>query len=192
VFLQSITQSNIAKLSNSNSDTLQIKKLAYDKHELFKHLLFKHVLMKKASGKQTLRGLATVNFYAADVKAAKKWYSELLGIEPYFERPGSEQPAYIEFRLGDYQHELGIIDKKYAPKAAAAGPGGAVAYWHVDDVAATLEKVTAMGAKEYEPLTKHGEAGFITASVVDPFGNILGIMYNPHYLEILGSTKREN
>jgi hypothetical protein len=22
--------------------------------------------------------------------------------------------------------------------------------------------------------------------VVDPFGNILGIMYNPHYLEILG------
>jgi hypothetical protein len=27
--------------------------------------------------------------------------------------------------------------------------------------------------------------GFITASVVDPFGNILGIMYNPHYLEVL-------
>jgi hypothetical protein len=24
-----------------------------------------------------------------------------LGIDPYFERPG-----YIEFRLGDYQHEL--------------------------------------------------------------------------------------
>lgn len=94
-------------------------------------------------------------------------------------------PAYIEFRLGNYQHELGIIDSKFAPK-------GAVVYWHVDDVAATLEKVTAMGAKEYEPLTKRGEAGFITASVVDPFGNILGIMYNPHYLEILRSTKREN
>jgi predicted enzyme related to lactoylglutathione lyase len=88
--------------------------------------------------------------------------------------------------------ELGIIDSKYAPKSAAAGPGGAVVYWHVDDVAATFEKVKAMGAKEYEPLTSRGEAGFITASVVDPFGNILGIMYNPHYLEILGSTKREN
>jgi catechol 2,3-dioxygenase-like lactoylglutathione lyase family enzyme len=82
--------------------------------------------MKKTSSKQTpLRGLATVNFYAADLKAAKKWYSELLGIEPYFERPDSEHPAYIEFRLGDYQHELGIIDSKYAPKgAAAAGPEG--------------------------------------------------------------------
>ena len=49
-----------------------------------------------------------------------------------------------------------------------------------------LEKVKAMGANEYEPLTKRGESGFITASVLDPFGNILGIMYNPHYLEILG------
>jgi predicted enzyme related to lactoylglutathione lyase len=142
--------------------------------------------VEKTSGKQTLRGLATVSFYAADIKAAKKWYSELLGIEPYFQRPDSENPAYIEFRLGDYQHELGIIDSRYAPKGAAvAGPGGAVVY-HVDDVTATLEKLKAMGAKEYEPLTKR-EAGFITASVVDPFHNILGIMYNPHYLEILGS-----
>jgi predicted enzyme related to lactoylglutathione lyase len=148
--------------------------------------------MIKTSGKHTLRGLATVNFYAADVQAAKKWYTELLDVEPYFERPDSENPAYIEFRLGDYQHELGIIDSKYAPKGATAGPGGAVVYWHVDDVTSTLEKVTAMGAKEYEPLTKRGEAGFITASVIDPFGNILGIMHNPHFLEILGSIKREN
>jgi predicted enzyme related to lactoylglutathione lyase len=146
--------------------------------------------MIKTSRKHRLRGLATVNFYAADVKAAKTWYTELLDIEPYFERPDSENPAYIEFGLGDYQHELGIIDSKYAPKGAAASPGGAVVYWHVNDMASTLEKVTAMGAKEYELLTKRGDAGFITASVVDPFGNILGIMHNPHYLEILGSIKR--
>ena len=69
---------------------------------------------------------------------------------------------------------------------ADAGPGGAVVYWHVDDVAAALEKVKAMGANEFEPLTKRGESGFITASVLDPFGNILGVMYNPHYLEIIG------
>ena len=97
-----------------------------------------------------------------------------------------------EFRLSGYQHELGIIDSKFAPEGTGAAPGGGVVYWHVDDVAGTLEKVMAMSAKEYESLTKRGEAGFIAASVVDPFGNILGIMYNPHYLEILGSTKREN
>jgi hypothetical protein len=28
----------------------------------------------------------------------------------------------------------------------------------------------------------------VTASVVDPFGNILGIMTNPHYVEILKSA----
>jgi hypothetical protein len=37
-------------------------------------------------------------------------------IEPYLERPDVKHPAYIEFRIGDYQHELGIIDSKYAPK----------------------------------------------------------------------------
>lgn len=129
---------------------------------------------------QTLRGVATINFFADDLAAAKKWYTELLGMDPYFARPEVGPPAYIEFRLGDYQDELGIIDRKFAPKGSAAGPGGAVAYWHVENVAGTLEKLMAMGAKEYEPLTKRGEAGFITASVVDPFGNILGIMYNPH------------
>lgn len=138
---------------------------------------------------ETLRGIATISFFAADMAAAKKWYTELLGIAPYFERPEEGPPAYIEFRIGDYQDELGIIDSKYAPQGAAAGLGGAVVFWHVDDVAATLERVLAMGAKVYEPLI-HREAGFITASVVDPFGNILGLMYNPHYLEVLEATKK--
>ncbi|MBE7556292.1 MAG: VOC family protein [Anaerolineales bacterium] len=140
---------------------------------------------------QILRGVATLNFWAADLEAAKKWYTELLGLAPYFERSGADgKLAYIEFRLGDYQHELGIIHRNYAPQGATTSPGGAVVYWHVDDVVATLEKLIALGAKEYQPLTKWGEAGFITASVVDPFGNILGIMYNPHYLEILEATRK--
>ena len=135
-----------------------------------------------------LRGLTTVSYWSDDVPAARKWYSELLGTEPYFERPDSDHPAYIEYRLGDYQHELGIIDRSYAPEVAAqAGPGGAVVYWHVDDVAGALEKAKAMGAKQYEELTNR-EAGFVTASVVDPFGNVLGFMYNPHYLEVLGGA----
>jgi hypothetical protein len=43
-----------------------------------------------------------------------------------------------------------------------------------------------MGATEYDPITKR-ENNFVTASVVDPFGNVLGIMRNPHYLEMLES-----
>jgi len=41
-----------------------------------------------------------------------------------------------------------------------------------------------MGATQREAPQARGH-GFITATAVDPFGNILGIVYNPHYLEIL-------
>jgi predicted enzyme related to lactoylglutathione lyase len=135
-----------------------------------------------------LRGFATISYWADDVEAAKDWYAELLGIEPYFIRPEQGPPAYVEFRVGDYQDELGIIDRRYAPEGAAGGPGGAVMHWHVDDVPATFDRLLSMGAKEYQPITPR-EAGWVTASVVDPFGNVLGIVYNPHYLEVLASLK---
>ena len=83
-----------------------------------------------------------------------------------------------------------MIDRRYAPfDPAAPGPAGAVVYWHVDDVPATLATLLSMGAQPLEASRDRG-AGFITATVVDPFGNILGIMYNPHYLEVLGATKQ--
>jgi len=44
----------------------------------------------------------------------------------------------------------------------------------------------SVGAKQLEAVTERGP-GFVTASVVDPFGNVLGIMYNRHYLDILGN-----
>ncbi|MEV2220177.1 VOC family protein [Nocardia vinacea] len=129
-----------------------------------------------------LRGMATVSFYADDLEAAKEWYTEVLGLEPYYAVPG----GYYEFRIGDYQHELGIINRKFAPAGAQNAPGGAILNWHVDDVQASFDRLVALGAKEYEPITPRGNGDFITASVVDPFGNVLGIMQNPHYLEILG------
>ncbi|TVZ01933.1 VOC family protein [Trebonia kvetii] len=132
-----------------------------------------------------LRGLSTVSLFADDVAAARAWYAELLGIEAYFVRPAEGTPAYVEFRIGDYQHELGIIDSRFAPNGRPATAAGAVIYWHVDDVRAGYERLISMGATAYEEPVERGP-GFVTASVVDPFGNILGIMYNRHYLEVLG------
>ncbi|WP_103340442.1 VOC family protein [Amycolatopsis sp. CA-126428] len=125
-----------------------------------------------------LRGMATVTYYAEDLEAAKAWYAEFLGVEPYFDVPG-----YSEFRIGDYQHELGIIDRKYAPSALTE-PGGEIVRWHVDNLEATFARLLELGAKEYEPIIERGP-GFVTASVVDPFGNVLGIMTNVHYLAVL-------
>lgn len=132
-----------------------------------------------------LRGLTTVGFSADDLDEAKEWYAEFLGVDAYFNVPGPDgELAYIEFRVGDYQHELGIRASKYRPHPPSTEPSGAIVYWHVDDLETTLERLYAMGATEHEPRTVRGE-GFVTASVVDPFGNILGVMYNAHYLEIL-------
>jgi predicted enzyme related to lactoylglutathione lyase len=138
----------------------------------------------------SLRGFSTINFWADDLAAAVAWYTEFLGVEPYFTRPGPDgNPAYAEFRIGDFQAELGLIDRKYGPPGAANEPGGAIMYWHVDDLDATVQRLLSMGAKEYEPVTARGTAGFVTASVVDPFGNVLGVMYNPHYVEVVASIE---
>src|SRR5690606_41725473 len=86
-------------------------------------------------------------------EAAREWYFRLLGIEPYFVRPEVGPPAYIEYRIGDYEHELGIIDRRYSPHSAETDPAGAVVFWHVDDVEETVAKLLALGAREHEPIT---------------------------------------
>lgn len=119
------------------------------------------------ANKHPLRGFATVNYYAADHAAAIEWYTEVAGIPPYFSKPG-----YAEFRIGDYQHEPGIIDAQYKPKGSATTPGGEVIYWHVDNIEEALDRLPEPGATAYEPIIQRG-AGFVTASVPDPFGKQL-------------------
>lgn len=133
----------------------------------------------------SLRGFATLNFFADDVAAAAQWYERFLGVAPYFQVPGPDgRPAYIEFRIGDVQAELGFIDRRFAPPGSTDTPGGAIMHWHVDDLEATFARLQELGATVHEPITPRSQH-FVTASVVDPFGNVLGIMSNPHYVEML-------
>jgi predicted enzyme related to lactoylglutathione lyase len=134
------------------------------------------------------RGFATIAYFAADMTAAEAWYTELLGIPPYFRREYEGATAYLEYRIGDYQAELGIINSRFAPHGAPEGPAGVIMQWHVDDLSGSLERLLALGATQLEGITPRGE-GFVTASVVDPFGNIIGIMTNPHYLKVLATTR---
>ncbi|MEV8442591.1 VOC family protein [Actinosynnema sp. NPDC051121] len=127
-----------------------------------------------------LRGLTTTNFFAHDLDAATTWYTRLLGIEPYFTVPG----GYVEYRIGDYEHEFGIVNSQYAPHDVTNSPAGAITYWAVDDLHATLDRLTELGATPHDAPTVRGD-GYVTASVLDPFGNILGIMTNTHYHAVL-------
>jgi len=129
-----------------------------------------------------LRGMSNVSYWAEDHDAATAWYTELLGMEPYFQMPG-----YVEWRVGDYGHELGLIDARYAPKPMADVPGGAVLNWHVDDIRVALDRLLGLGAILREDVRERGH-GFTTAAVVDPFGNVLGVMTNPHYVQVLSQA----
>jgi predicted enzyme related to lactoylglutathione lyase len=133
-----------------------------------------------------LRGLTTITYSADDVEAAADWYQKVLGLEPYFRKEFGGATAYVEFRIGDYSHELGILDRRYVGPTPPT-QGGTVAYWAVDDVDAAYERLLGLGATPHIPVTEQGP-GFITASVSDPFGNVLGVMYNQHYLDVLGGA----
>ncbi|WP_241744238.1 VOC family protein [Cellulosimicrobium arenosum] len=126
--------------------------------------------------------MATLNLWADDLEAASAWYTAVLGREPYYVVPG----GYVEFRVGDHEHELGIIARSYSPHPQPDAPGGAVVNWHVGDVRSSFARLLELGATEYEGVVERGNGeGFVTAAVVDPFGNVLGIMENPHYVRML-------
>jgi predicted enzyme related to lactoylglutathione lyase len=128
--------------------------------------------------------MSTMTYYADDVAEARDWYAAFLGTKAYFERSTPDGVlAYAEFRIGDYQAELGLVHRSFEV-TPSDGPSGAVLYWAVDDLTATLERLAELGAKVHDEPRVRGE-GFVTASVVDPFGNVLGVMTNVHYFSVL-------
>ncbi|SDJ60983.1 hypothetical protein SAMN04488074_102509 [Lentzea albidocapillata subsp. violacea] len=130
-----------------------------------------------------LRGMSTVSYFADDLTEARAWYASFLGVDAYFERSTPDGVlAYVEFRIGDYQAELGLVNRRFEV-TPSDGPAGQILYWAVDDLDGTLARLLELGAKFHDEPRVRGE-GFVTASVVDPFGNILGVMTNTHYLAI--------
>lgn len=114
-------------------------------------------------------GLRTTVYIVSDLKAATKWYTDVLGVKPYF-----DTDFYVGFNIGGY--ELGLH-----PGDENNVTGNNVhSYWGVDDVEATMERLVAAGAVESEKPTDVGE-GIILASVKDPWGNIFGFINNPHF-----------
>jgi catechol 2,3-dioxygenase-like lactoylglutathione lyase family enzyme len=114
----------------------------------------------------SLHGLRSVIYPAPELPAATEWWSELLGVRPYF-----EEPFYVGFEVGGY--ELGLL-----PSADPAD--GAQTLWGVDDVAAAMAQAVALGAVEHGAATDVGD-GIVTGSVRTPGGAILGFIYNPHF-----------
>ncbi len=126
------------------------------------------------SGEQTgelrLQGLRTVVYGVPDLERAKDWYTEALGIKPYV-----DEPYYVGFNVGGYELALD-------PKGTVAQPegSGVMVYWGVDNIEEELDRLLRIGAKPHKPVENVG-GDIKVASVLDPYGNLIGLIFNPHF-----------
>ena len=116
------------------------------------------------------QGLRTVIYHAADLAAAKQWYARALGVQPYF-----DEPFYVGFNVAGY--ELGLDPD---PSSATGSGSSAIAYWGVADAQAALTRLVELGATDRMGVQDVG-GDIRLASVIDPFGNVFGIIENPHF-----------
>jgi predicted enzyme related to lactoylglutathione lyase len=112
-----------------------------------------------------IKGLRTVTYPVPDMARATTWFAAVFGCAPYF-----DQPFYAGFAIGGF--ELGLVPD------GTPGTAGAVAYWGVDDIAAEVERIVGLGATVHGAVQEVGE-GIQVAELLDPFGNLLGLIQNP-------------
>lgn len=115
-----------------------------------------------------LLGLQIAMYHVEDMEQAKAWYSEVLGNGPYF-----DEPYYAGFNVGI--SELGL--HPMSPKVSKGG--STFTYWGVKDLRAAYQRLQELGATKNTDVQDVGDGVFV-ATLFDPWGNILGLVENPH------------
>ncbi|SDJ98378.1 VOC family protein [Microbulbifer yueqingensis] len=119
---------------------------------------------------ERILGLRTVVYGVTDLAEARSWYSRVLEREPYF-----ESDCYMGFDVGGFELGLNPDARNVISRA-----DGVIAYWGVTDIATEVERLNALGARQHGETVDVGE-GILMASFLDPFGNIFGLIENPHF-----------
>jgi predicted enzyme related to lactoylglutathione lyase len=125
-----------------------------------------------------LLGLRTAIYPVKDLEAAKAWYSTVVGHAPYF-----DQPFYVGFDVGGF--ELGLVPD------GTPGTSGPQPLWGVANAADALARLITLGAEVLDVLQDVGE-GIRVAAVLDPFGNRLAIIENPHFAHVQLEMERSD
>ena len=112
-------------------------------------------------------GMRTVVYHTPDLESAKAWYTKVLGYGPYF-----DEPFYVGYNVCGF--ELGLIPNRLP------GNGGQIAYWGVADINAAVERMKGLGHEPSSPIEDVG-GEIKVVEYLDPFGNTLGMIYNPHF-----------
>ncbi|MFD9942627.1 VOC family protein [Nonomuraea sp. NPDC059023] len=108
-------------------------------------------------------GIKTVIHPVKDLTAAKAMFGALLGVEPYM-----DEPYYVGFSVNG--QDIGLD-----PQGHRKGMSGPVAYWHVDDIEASLRALLDAGATTSQEVKDVG-GGKLVASVTDADGNVIGLI----------------
>ncbi|MAF48869.1 MAG: VOC family protein [Rhodospirillales bacterium] len=115
-------------------------------------------------------GLRTTIYKVADLEKAKQWYAEAFDLAPYF-----DEPFYVGFNVAGY--ELGLMQEDIAADSKTAN---VLSYWGVEDIDQAVARFIELGASaDTEPANVGGE--IMVASVKDPWGNVIGLIYNPEF-----------
>ena len=115
-------------------------------------------------------GLRTVIYRVKDLNEGKDWYSKAFETKPYF-----DEPFYVGFNIGGY--ELGLLPEEGAEMKRGEG---VLAYWGVEDIQSVFKRLTELGATTHEAPNDVGD-GIMVATLKDPWGNLIGIIYNPYF-----------
>ncbi len=115
-------------------------------------------------------GLRTAIYKVSNLEQAKLWYSQAFSTKPYF-----DEPFYIGFNIGGY--ELGLQPSDTPSKDKGEN---VLCYWGVDDIQKEYDRLLDLGAKKHEVPTNVG-GELMVATVRDPWGNVLGLIYNPDF-----------
>ncbi|MCP9755279.1 VOC family protein [Lacihabitans sp. CCS-44] len=116
-------------------------------------------------------GLRTTIYKVSDMEKAKKWYVDFLDFDPYF-----DEPFYVGFNVAGY--ELGLQPEEGLQSSEKAD--SVITYWGVENVSESFQTLISLGAKPHEEPTEVG-GGIIVASLKDPWENIIGLIFNPHF-----------
>ncbi len=115
-------------------------------------------------------GLRTTIYKVGDIQKAREWYSNAFEVEPYF-----DEKFYVGFNIFGY--ELGLQPEKVPTVDKVES---VVSYWGVENILEAYKRLIRVGATENEKPYNVGGV-LMTATVRDPFGNIIGLIYNPGF-----------
>lgn len=118
----------------------------------------------------SMLGLRTTIYKVGDLAAAKAWYAKAFRTQPYF-----DEPFYVGFNIGGY--ELGLLPDATPP---AEKSDNVLTYWGVDDIEREVARLIELGAQPHTAPTNVG-GEIVVASVRDPWGNVVGLIYNPDF-----------